>query len=183
MDRRNAIVTLSGALVASALAAVPRRSSVAQTALPNSAATPGPYVPPAQYQAQTLDVGAFLKQTSELALVHATHPTVKQFAQFETAEQLTMAQVLTDSANPPSAPLDPQHAALLQQLEVQVGRGFDAAYVQTQIDAHRELFVIQETFLRGVTAELDYQHIAMLARTVIQMHLTMLQDIRNQLNA
>ena len=50
-------------------------------------------------------------------MVQATHPKVRQFAQFEVNEQTAMAQVLTDVNNPPPVPLDAQHAALLQQLQ------------------------------------------------------------------
>jgi predicted outer membrane protein len=177
MDRRNALMTLSGVLAASALAAVPSRVASAQTAPGISPVTP------LQYKTQTLELGTFSRQTSELALVQARHPKVKQFAQFEVAEQLTMGQVLTDTANPPPAPLTPEHAALLAQLESQVGRGFDGAYLQVQIGAHQELYQAQERFLSGITGSPDYQHIAMLARTVIQMHSTMLEDIWNQLSA
>jgi len=51
----------------------------------------------------------------------------KQFAGFEIAEQLTMAQVLTDTPAPTLASLDNTHAAQLQALSNSPpGHGFDA---------------------------------------------------------
>jgi predicted outer membrane protein len=180
MDRRSAIMTLSGAL-ASTLAAQAFAQTTTQPATAQPAA--GTTLAPGAYKQQTLDIGAFSKMTSELALARATHPKVKQFAQFEVAEQTTVAQVLTDSANPSPPPLDPQHTALLRQLQGQTGKAFDVAYVQGQIAGHRELLNIQQALLNGTPTSRDEEHIAMLARTVIMMHLTMLQDLQGGLSA
>jgi len=175
MNRRNAIVTLSGVLATSALLVVPRGPAFAQT----TGATLGQ----GQYKAKTLMAGTFSKQTSQMAISQATHPKVQEFAQFEAAEQTTIAQALTNMNNPPPAPLDAQHAALLKQLQGQSGKAFDAAYVQGQITGHQELLAIQQSYLNAAPTDRDYKHVAMLSRTVIQMHLTMLQDLQNTLNA
>ena len=56
--------------------------------------------------------------------------------------------------------------------------------MQGQIEGHQRLLSIQESFLKGqLNMATDPVHVAMLARTVIQMHLTMLQDLKNMLNA
>ncbi len=175
MDRRNAIATLSGAVAASALLTLPRRAAWAQQ---TPALMPGTTLDADAYKTHTLMAGTFAKQTSVVALGKATNPRVKQFAQFEADEQTTIAQVLTDMANPPPAPLDAAHQGMLTQLQGEQGKAFDAAYVQGQIKGHQELFAIQQAYLNGNPTDRDREHIAMLARAVIQMHLTMLQDLQ-----
>jgi putative membrane protein len=180
MDRRNAIMAFSGVLASSALMAIPRRPALAQTPAELGQAT---RITSLQYRAQTLQVGTFSKQTSELATTQAVHPRVRQFAVFEVDEQTAMAQVLTDVNNPRPVPLDAQHAALLQQLQSQSGKTFDLAYIQGQIVGHQQLLNIQQAFLNGTLTGNDDEHIAVLARVVIQMHLTMLQDLHTEITA
>ena len=173
LNRRDMIVTLSGVVATSALIAAP---ALAQT-------NPGPTLSMAKFKTQTLMAGTYSKQTSELAIAQATHPKVKEFAQFEANEQTAVAQVLTDNNNPPPAPLDAKHAALLKQLQGMSGKAFDTAYVQSQIDGHQELLNIQQGYLNGVPVSHDFRHIAILSRMAIQMHLTMLQDVQGMLTA
>lgn len=175
MDRRNAIITLSGVLATSALLGANARTANAQAS---------GSLTPAEYKASTLDVGTYSKLSSQLALSQAGHAKVKEFAQFEIAEQTAIAQVLTDLSYPPAAPMNPQRAGLLQQLgAMRDPRAFDAAYVTAQIDGHRQLLSIQQTFLDSADADRDQQHVAVLARAVIQMHLTMLQELQGLLSA
>jgi putative membrane protein len=180
MDRRNAIMAFSGILASSALIAMPRHWVFAQTPAESGQATK---ITPLQYKTQTLQVGTFSKETSQLAVAQAIHPRVRQFAQFEVNEQTAMAQVLTDVNNPPPVPLDVQHAALLQQLQSQSGKLFDIAYIQGQIVGHQQLLNIQQAFLNAILTGNDDEHIAVLARVVIQMHLTMLQDLQTEITA
>ena len=98
MDRRNAIIAFAGILASSALSAMPRRAVFAQTPAESGQVTK---ITPLQYKTQTLQVGTFFKETSQLAVAQAIHPRVKQFAQFEVNEQTAIAQVLTDVNNPP----------------------------------------------------------------------------------
>jgi putative membrane protein len=180
MDRRNAIMAFSGILASSALVAMPRHTAFAQTEAESGKAK---LITPLQYRTQTLQVGTFSKATSQLATVQATHPKVAQFAQFEVNEQTAMAQVLTDVNNPPPAPLDAEHTALLQQLQSLSGKSFDSAYIQGQIIGHQQLLNIQQTFLNSILTGNDAEHIAVLARVVIQMHLTMLQQLQMEITA
>jgi putative membrane protein len=180
MDRRNAIMAFSGILASSALVAMPRRPAFAQTEAESGQAQ---MITPLQYRTQTLQVGTFSKETSQLAMAQATHPKVRQFAQFEVNEQTAMAQVLTDVNNPPPVPLDAQHAALLQQLQSQSGNSFDTDYIQGQIVGHQQLLNIQQAFLNSILTGNDAEHIAVLARVVIQMHLAMLQELQMEITA
>jgi predicted outer membrane protein len=174
MDRRNALLTLSGVMMTTTLLTLPRRNALAQ-------ATTALQLP--LYRTETLEIGTFAKETSQVALKKAEHPKVREFAGFEVAEQTAIAQVLTNNNDPPPAPLSSAHQSELKQLQAQGGRAFDGAYVQGQIAGHHQLLAIQQAFLDGRPTDLDAMHIAVLARTVINMHLTMLQDLQNQLNA
>jgi putative membrane protein len=179
MDRRNAIMAFSGILASSALVAMPRRAAFAQTPAETGQAK---VITPLQYKKQTLEVGTFSKEASQLAMAQATHPKVRQFAQFEVNEQTAMAQVLTDVNNPAPARLDEQHTALLQQLQGVSGKTFDATYIQSQIVGHQQLLNIQQTFLNSILTGNDAEHIAVLARMVIQMHLA-LQELQMAITA
>jgi len=178
--RRHALTGLTGLAAVSALVAASSGPARAQSStVPGSGKTPGG----SAYKTQTLIVGTLSKEQSQLALGRATHPQVKQFAQFEVAEQTTVAQVLTDEANPHPAPLDATLKATLTTLQQSRGKAFDAAYVQAQIEGHQKLLAIQQAFLNGRPDDMDHKHIAMLARTVIQMHLTMLGDLQQAVGA
>jgi predicted outer membrane protein len=133
-----------------------------------------------QYRTMTLMIGSCALQSSQLAAQRATIAKVKEFAEFEIAEQLTMAQVLADTPTPPVAPLDNTHAAQLQALSsLPQGHGFDVQYVTMQLQGHHELLDIQNGFLQAQPSmSSDAAHIAMLARTTIQMHLVLLEELR-----
>jgi predicted outer membrane protein len=177
MDRRKALASLSGVAATSVLFAATAGKAFAQTSMPKTGAPIGEDA----YKTQTLMVGTLSKMLSQLAATQAMHPMVKQFAEFEVNEQLTMAQVLTGMANPPPAPLDAASQAVLTQLQSTTGKAFDAAYIRAEVDGHHKLYAIQEEFLNGNPTDMDREHIAMLARTVISMHLTMLGDLENRL--
>jgi len=141
-------------------------------------------VPPVsgtEYLATTLMGGTLAKQTSQLALERAQHPKVKQFAGFEIAEQTALAQVLTDTENPPPVPLDANHSGVLRTLQAQSGPGFDRAYILSQITQHNALLLTQQGYLENTNRSTDTQRIAVLARMSIQQHLVMLQEIQQML--
>ncbi len=161
--------------------ALPPQAALAQEAAPAGTPVASRKLTMPEYKKFTLVGGTFSKETSQLALTQATNPKVKEFAQFEFNEQTTIAQVLTDMNDPKPAPLDPGHAAKLRDLQGQSGKAFDVAYVQGQIAGHQELLSLQQGYLDTAPADLDTKHAAMLARTVIMMHIQMLQDIQTQL--
>ncbi|MDO9708703.1 DUF4142 domain-containing protein [Paracraurococcus lichenis] len=137
-----------------------------------------PTVSGSEYLAKTLMGGTLAKQTSALAQERAQNPKVKQFAGYEIAEQTALAQVLTDTENPPPVPLDADHAAVLKTLQAQpAGPAFDRAYILGQVQQHQALLLIQQGYLENTNRSTDTQHIAVLARMSIQQHLTMLQEI------
>jgi predicted outer membrane protein len=125
-------------------------------------------------------VGSLALQSSQLAAQRASRFELKEFASFEIAEQLTLAQVLTDTPTPSLATLEGTHAAQLQALDrSQIGHTFDVQYVALQLQLHHELLDVQNSFLQvQPSMSSDIAHIAMLARTTIQMHLTLLDHLR-----
>lgn len=182
MNRRILVAGLSGAAVLPLVVRFAPGHALAQPASPNAPSNP---IDADEYKRRTLAAGTFTKQASELALQKATHPRVKQFAGFEVAEQTAMGQVLTNQPSPPPAPLGDKHSAALKHLQNASGAEFDKAYVAAQIEGHSELLTIQDAFTLGKgqdTASLlatDTAHIATLAKTVIQMHLTLLKELND----
>jgi predicted outer membrane protein len=134
-----------------------------------------------EYMAKTLMGGTLAIETSKLAQERGQHPKVKQFAGFEIAEQIAMAQVLTNTANPPPVPLDADHQAVLRTLQAQTGPGFDRAYILSQLQLHQALLLAQQGYLDNTNRSTDTQNIAVLARMSIQQHLVMLQEIQQML--
>lgn len=105
-----------------------------------------------QHQNQTLSVGSLSLQTSILAMDRAQHPRVKQFAEFERDEQLTLAQVLTDTQSPKLTALTPADEVILHSLGGLSGSQFDLTYIRDQMQIHQQLLRIQQDFLRGSRA-------------------------------
>jgi predicted outer membrane protein len=175
MNRRNALLAFSGAMATPLLVSLPRLAMAQTTKLPT--------LDFSQYKTETLMLGALSQQASALAAQRARNANVKQFAQFEIAEQTTMHEVLTDGEESKPIALDSAHAAILTQLQGADDKSFDRGYVQDQLNVHAELLNTQQSFLNSRPTSDDHRHVAMLARTVIQMHLTMLQDLQARLAA
>jgi putative membrane protein len=176
MNRRNVLAAASTAAVPLLLAM--GRPVLAQDRMASSGGTLGA----AKHKMLTLQVGSLSLQTSELALQRAKNPKLREFAGFERDEQMTIAQVLTDTQSPAPAQLDPADAAILKKLSAASGAEFDTMYVTDQIEGHTKLLQIQQDFLQGLSATTsDAAHVSMLARTVIQMHLKMLADLQTEL--
>lgn len=141
---------------------------------------------------KTMMVGSLSLATSRVALKKAHHPMVKQFSQFETAEQETIADILKSmmmdpmqaegALHPPTdaevqAQLDAKGKDMVMKLaDMKSGRAFDSMYVQAQTDGHQQLLGIQEDYLK-VGKNREHLSVAKLARGQIKEHLTLLADI------
>jgi putative membrane protein len=150
-----------------------------------------------QYVQQTLAAGTVALQASNFALTKAQHPRVKQFANFEVAEQNTLADVLHSFADPATtastsagaqsaastAPELPQKdaAAMEQMSRAQPGAAFDKDYVAMQIQGHQELLSIQERYLQSNPGNREAMNVAKLARGQIKQHLALLEDMQREL--
>jgi putative membrane protein len=144
---------------------------------------------------QTMAVGSLSLAVSRVAGQKARFPKLKEFAQFETAEQETVADVLKSlqspglvngTIKPPSEAeleehLDPTGREMLQKMRsVQAGAMFDRAYLDAQTDGHQQLLRIQDDYLRS-GGNLDNINVAKLARGMIKEHLQMLADIKMEM--
>ena len=129
---------------------------------------------------------------SRIALPKANNALLKQFIEFEIAEQETVADILktlqTNGA-PTGSIQAPTDAELMQNLDdtgkasverlrtSRVGSEFDHAYIQYEVEGHRKLLDIQEVYLK-VHDNLDQTNIAKLARGMIKEHLTLLTGVQ-----
>lgn len=148
-----------------------------------------------QHINDTLAVGTVALQASNFALSKAHDPRVKRFAEFEIAEQNTLADVLHSLAEPTStastgaaqaastAPVLSQDAsAAMEKLSrAQPGPAFDQDYVAGQIQGHQDLLAVQERYLNSGSSNRELTSIARMARTTIREHLTLLQQIKGDL--
>jgi putative membrane protein len=139
---------------------------------------------------ETMAVGSLSLASSRVAVKKARDEDVKEFAQFEVAEQETIADILKSmqegrASGKIDAPSDSevrqhitqQDQAMLQKMEqMQAGDEFDRAYVRAQTDGHEKLLRIQEDYLAsGKNAA--HLNVVKLARGQIKEHLTLLADI------
>ena len=149
-----------------------------------------------QHIKRTAAVGSLSLAVSRIAVKRATNPRLKEFAQFEVAEQETVANVLKSLENPSNvsgaieAPsdaevrqnLDQQGQQALRQMEsARGGAVFDRDYLRAELEGHRQLLQIQEDYLK-IGKRLPDVITATLARGMIKEHLQLLADIENQTN-
>lgn len=182
-------------ILLTALAATAAMPAFAQTARKDSDAASGGQ-PAAMGAAEqkhltdTMAAGAMSLASSRVALKKVRNEDIKQFAEFEVAEQETIADVLMSVKDPSKAsgkvtkPSDAEvrqlvskdDAAALEKMEQLDGKAFEQAYVKAQTDGHEKLLTIQETYLANgkLPAHLA---IAKLARGQIKEHLTLLEDL------
>ena len=141
----------------------------------------------------TMAVGSLSLMLSRNAQPKVKHPVLKQFVEFEIAEQETVADVLkairtkgplTGSIAAPSDAdlmqnLDDQGKAAVEKLKnTPAGSQFDHDYHRYEVEGHRKLLDIQEVYLKAPD-NLDETNVAKLARGMIKEHLTLLGDLNN----
>jgi putative membrane protein len=138
----------------------------------------------------TMAAGGMSLLASRAALKKVRDDDIKEFAQFEVAEQETIADVLmgmmdpskaSGKINPPSEPevrqqVSKEDQATLEKMEAMNGDAFEKAYVRAQIDGHEKLLRIQEDYLSSGKNP-AHLGIAKLARGQIKEHLTLLSDL------
>lgn len=144
----------------------------------------------------TMTVGAESLMLSRIAQAKLKHPMGKQFADFEAAEQDGIADVLKSRMTPGVKPMGTIKAPTDAEVEANLdaagkeavdkfrgmkeGPEFEKAYIQAEIDGHKKLLDIQDTYLKVADDE-DETNIAKLAKGRIQEHLTILADIEKHL--
>jgi putative membrane protein len=170
MNRRHLVAGLAGLTFTS--------SALAQTGASGAAMGQGEQ----QWIQQTMAAGSIALQTSEIALQKAQDDEVKQFAAFEVDEQKGLTEVLRSMMDPAGTATtqtqpDQKHAAMVQKLQQAKADGFDREYVQGQIDGHKELLQIQESFVKSGSTNREAMNVAKLAASRIREHITVLQDL------
>ena len=139
----------------------------------------------------TVAYGSLSLLLSRAAKPNLTHPLLKQFADFEIAEQETVADVLKAfEANAPAKGTvqPPTDSELMRNLDEagkasvekmrteQSGAQYDRDYIRYEIEGHRKLLDIQDVYLKSPD-NLDETNIAKLARGMIKEHLTLLANL------
>ncbi|HEX2137174.1 MAG TPA: DUF4142 domain-containing protein [Microvirga sp.] len=158
---------------------------------------------------RTMTAGTVTLQAANFAVDKAQHPRVKRFAGFERDEQNTLLEVLRSMADPAAtastspqaaeataqnAPQNPAQAAATAPVippesadameriaQAQPGPDFDRAFVQLQLDRHRDLLQIQDRYLAANPQTGGQKAIAMLARGQIREHIAELEAIQKEL--
>ena len=177
-------------LIAS-IATLPASRVVAQALNPPAPAPSAGTDAQQKHLRDTMAVGSLSLLLSRIAQPKVTHPLLKQFTQFEIAEQETVADVLKafkTNAAPKGTIQAPTDAELMQNLDEAgkasveklraqpAGAQFDRDYIRYEVEGHRKLLDIQEVYLRSPD-NLDETNIAKLARGMIKEHLTLLADM------
>jgi len=150
-----------------------------------------------QYVMDTLAASTVSLQQSNFALSKAQNPRVKMFAEFEVAEQNNLTEIMHSFADPAAtasttrgaqqaastAPeLPPEDSAAMERMSrAQPGAAFDREYVAMQLQGHQKLLSIQERYIQSNPSNREALNIARLARSQIQEHLALLQNMQKEL--
>ncbi|WP_165491199.1 DUF4142 domain-containing protein [Lichenihabitans psoromatis] len=207
MERRLVLVGIAALAAGPALAqSNPAPATDTPAAAPTAPLAPAPAMkmaPPISlsdaattHLKRTMAVGSLSLLACRIAAPKVRQAMLKQFVAFETAEQETIASILKammmpgappsgDVATPTDAELmgaiDAKGKAAIEKLrDMRAGVEFERAYVKAQVEGHRELLEIQETYLK-VADNLDATNMAKLAKGQITEHLVLLSDIGKQI--
>ncbi len=168
------------------------RQAPAQTIKPPTSSPGGISEAQLKHINDTLAVGSLSLILSRIALPKANNPLIKQFVEFEIAEQETVVDVLKaiqKNCAPTGSVQAPTDAELMQNLDnvskaavdklrgLSAGSEFDHDYIQYEVEGRRKLLDIQEVYLK-VHDNLDETDVAKLARGMIKEHLTSLAGVQ-----
>ena len=178
-------------LLLASIAALPASQVVAQS---TSQPAPAPSASTDARQKHIRDTTAYGSLSlllSRMAKSKVTHPLLKQFVDFEIAEQETVGGILkaiqTNAAPTGSTP-SPSDADLMQNLDdagkasveklraLLAGSEFDRDYIRYEVEGHRKLLDIQEVYLK-TPHNLDQTNVAKLAQGMIKEHLALLANL------
>ena len=190
MQRRHVIGGLAFALTYPAVASAQSMSTTpaASGAMPMGDAEN-------EHMKRTMMVGSLSLATSRVAEKKAQDDDVKEFTKFEVAEQETIADILMSMKDPSKvsgtvkAPseaevegnLDAKGKEMVEKLkQAKAGPAFDKEYVKAQIDGHKQLLDIQDSYLKAGKNPAAIA-VAKLARGMIKEHLTLLDDLEKNM--
>ncbi|RUT28356.1 DUF4142 domain-containing protein [Arsenicitalea aurantiaca] len=172
--------TLMAAGLGVSLLSMPALAQQVDPAIPEVAdETPGS-VDVEAFVAETLSAGTLSLRASELAVERAQNARVAEFAGLELREQVSVAQVLSATGEV-NQEMGEAHAERFAALEAMAaGPEFDMAYVEAQIELHRELLGIQQTLSARTDPTVEVI-VAKLSEQAITSHIAMLDWLREGL--
>jgi len=145
-----------------------------------------------EHMQQTMQLGMVAMESSRIALNKARNEGLKRFANFEVQEQTTLAEVLRSMMDPAATAATGQSGAtmqgsmqmdastrdMMQKLESQpAGPDFDRAYLQAQLQGHRDLLQVQERYLQSNAQNREHVNVAKMARGHIREHIALLEEM------
>jgi putative membrane protein len=164
MDRRNALALLTMACAVPSLAmAKEERMGEAEK----------------EHAMQTLAIGSVALQTAEVAEKNATNAWVKKFAQYEVAEQKTIAEILKLMGAEPAKLTEKQTEIIAKTKSASPGNAFDNDFLANQLDGHKELLKVQETYVEKGKDDAAV-NLSKLARAQIKEHIDLIETIQKQ---
>ena len=166
MDRRNALTVLAIAMAAPTIAYAKENMGEAEK----------------EHAMETLAVGSVALETARIAEDKAQNPWVKKFAKYEVAEQTTIAEILKSMGATPAKLTDKQSEMIAKAKEAKAGPSFDEDFLAGQLDGHRDLLKIQETYI-GKGKDEAAVNLSKLARAQINEHIDLIETIRKDLKA
>ena len=174
------------------IATLPAGQAFAQKLSPTAAAPSAMTDARQKHIQETTAYGSLSLLLSRMARSKVTHPLLKQFVDFEIAEQETVGGILKaiqTNAAPSGETPSPSDADLMQNLDdagkasveklraLGAGSEFDRDYIRYEVEGHRKLLDIQEVYLKAHD-NLDQTNVAKLARRRIKEHLTLLTGVQ-----
>jgi len=147
-------------------------SSSARTAPPADVSFAGP-----QFVQLASAIDQFEIKSGRLALERSQNPTVRSYAEQMIRDHTASSSELKSVAAAEGKALpgmDPAHAQMLQQLQPLRGPQFDSAYMQMQLQAHREAFAIRQTYAKAGD-DPQLRQLAMQSTPLVEKHLAELQ--------
>jgi putative membrane protein len=166
MYRRNALTLLAIAIATPSLALAKEAMSGAEK----------------EYATQTLGVGSVALETAKIAEDKAQNAWVKKFAQYEVAEQTTIASILKSMGAASAKLTEKQSEVITKTREAKAGPSFDEDFLTNQLDGHKELLKIQDTYIDQGKDE-GAVNLSKLARAQIKEHIDLIETIRKDLKA
>jgi putative membrane protein len=193
MNRRVLLGGLAAAVVA--LPALAQTTTAPSSAMPAGTAAAGQMgQAEMQHMQKTMQLGMVALETSRVAMQKVRNEDLKKFANFEVQEQTTLSEVLRSMMEPSGTAatasqqgqmnmqMDASARDMVQKLQnMQAGAEFDRAYLQGQIEGHRNLLQVQEQYLQSNSRNREHVNVAKMARGHIREHIAMLEDMQKSM--
>jgi putative membrane protein len=127
-----------------------------------------------------LAIGSVALETSKAAQPKVTGAWVKKFTTYEIAEQNTIAEILKSMGAAPPKMTEKQLAMIAKTKDGKAGADFDRSYVADQIEGHKDLLKIQDTYI-GKGKDAGTIGLAKLARAQIEEHIDILETMEKDM--